>query len=76
MQTTIKQSEQQNKSYITNQNYQDYQSNFTFGLEHRIFSKNTKVIEILKNENLKKAKSLYKTYNLLHLLLMICIILR
>lgn len=36
MQTTIKQSAQQDKYYITNQNYQDYQNNFAFGLEYRI----------------------------------------
>ncbi|BAM32743.1 hypothetical protein HCBAA847_1513 [Helicobacter cinaedi CCUG 18818 = ATCC BAA-847] len=53
MQTTIKQSAQQNKYYIINQNYQDYQNNFHFGLDYRIFSKNAKVIEMIKNEDLK-----------------------
>ncbi|STP07472.1 hypothetical protein [Helicobacter fennelliae] len=46
MQTTIKQSAQQNKYYIINQNYQDYQNNFHFGLDYRIFSKSARVIEI------------------------------
>lgn len=52
MQTTIKQSAQQDKYYIINQNYQDYQTHFKFGLDYRIFSKSAKVIEILKNEDL------------------------
>ncbi|MCI7410538.1 MAG: hypothetical protein MSS67_02305 [Helicobacter bilis] len=37
---------------IINQNYQDYQTHFKFGLDYRIFSKSAKVIEILKNEDL------------------------
>ncbi|CUU39448.1 hypothetical protein [Helicobacter typhlonius] len=42
MQTTIKQSAQQNKYYIINQNYQDYQNykkTFNKGLNFRVFSK-------------------------------------
>ncbi|GAB0173623.1 MAG: hypothetical protein MSS67_02315 [Helicobacter bilis] len=52
MQTTIKQSAQQNKYYIINQNYQDYQTHFKFGLDYRIFSKSAKAIEILNNNHL------------------------
>ena len=49
MQTTIKQSAQQNKYYIINQNYQDYQTHFKFGLDYRIFSKSAWAIEIKHN---------------------------
>ena len=50
--TTIKQSAQQDKYYIINQNYQDYQTHFKFGLDYRIFSKSAKSIEILNNNHL------------------------
>ena len=39
MQTIIKQSAQQNKYYIINQNYQDYQNNFHLGLDFFIYTK-------------------------------------
>ena len=45
----MKQSAQQDKYYIINQNYQDYQTHFKFGLDYRIFSKSAKVIEIKHN---------------------------
>ncbi|WP_181882473.1 hypothetical protein [Helicobacter didelphidarum] len=51
MQTTIKQSAQQNKYHITNQNYQNYQNSFYFGLDFRIFSKSAKQIKIPYNYN-------------------------
>ena len=51
--TIINQSAQQNKYYIINQNYQDYQTHFKFGLDYRIFSKSAKIIEILNNDDLK-----------------------
>ncbi|STP07478.1 DUF6402 family protein [Helicobacter fennelliae] len=41
-----------NKYYIINQNYQDYQTHFKFGLDYRIFSKSAKMIKILKNNHL------------------------
>ncbi|WP_233714362.1 DUF6402 family protein, partial [Helicobacter trogontum] len=41
-----------NKYYIINQNYQDYQTHFKFGLDYRIFSKSAKAIEILNNNHL------------------------
>ena len=52
MQTIIKQSAQQNKYYIINQNYQDYQTHFKFGLDYRIFSKNVKIIKIKRNNSI------------------------
>ena len=52
MQTIIKQSAQQNKYYIINQNYQDYQNNFHFGLDYRIFSKSVKIIKIKRNNSI------------------------
>ena len=52
MQTTIKQSAQQNKYYIINQNYQDYQTHFKFGLDYRIFSKSVKIIKIKRNNSI------------------------
>ena len=51
MQTTIKQSAQQNKYYIINQNYQDYQNykkTFNKGLNFRVFSKDKTKGEIHK----------------------------
>ena len=55
MQTIIKQSAQQNKYYIINQNYQDYQTHFKFGLDYRIFSQSARIIEVEHNNcvNLK-----------------------
>ena len=52
---TIKQSAQQNKYYIINQNYQDYQTHFKFGLDYRIFSQSARIIEVEHNNcvNLK-----------------------
>ena len=52
MQTTIKQSAQQNKYYIINQDYQDYQTHFKFGLDYRIFSKSVKIIKIKRNNSI------------------------
>ena len=42
-------SKKYNLYYIINQNYQDYQTHFKFGLDYRIFSKSAKVIEIKHN---------------------------
>ncbi|EFR47673.1 hypothetical protein HCCG_02222 [Helicobacter cinaedi CCUG 18818 = ATCC BAA-847] len=55
MNRAIEYSKKHNLYYIINQNYQDYQNNFHFGLDYRIFSKNAKVIEIKHNNcvNLK-----------------------
>ncbi|RDU59879.1 hypothetical protein CQA53_11200 [Helicobacter didelphidarum] len=55
MDRVIKYSKKHNLYYIINQNYQDYQNSFYFGLDFRIFSKNAKVIEIKHNNcvNLK-----------------------
>ncbi|MCI7410542.1 MAG: DUF6402 family protein [Helicobacter bilis] len=55
MNRAIEHSKKHNLYYIINQNYQDYQTHFKFGLDYRIFSKNAKVIEIKHNNcvNLK-----------------------
>ena len=55
MNRAIEYSKKHNLYYIINQNYQDYQNNFHFGLDYRIFSKNANVIEIKHNNcvNLK-----------------------
>ena len=49
MNRAIEYSKKYNLYYIINQNYQDYQTHFKFGLDYRIFSKSAKVIEIKHN---------------------------
>lgn len=55
MNRAIEYGKKYNLYYIINQNYQDYQNHFKFGLDYRIFSKSAKVIEIKHNNcvNLK-----------------------
>ncbi len=48
MNRAIEYSKKYNLYYITNQNYQDYQTHFKFGLDYRIFSKSAKMIDSKK----------------------------
>lgn len=52
MDRTIEYSKKHNLYYIINQNYQDYQNNFHFGLDYRIFSKSVKIIKIKRNNSI------------------------
>ena len=46
---TIENIKQTNEYKMFNQNYQDYQTHFKFGLDYRIFSKSAWAIEIKHN---------------------------
>ena len=52
MDRTIEYSKKHNLYYIINQNYQDYQTHFKFGLDYRIFSKSVKIIKIKRNNSI------------------------
>ena len=49
---TIENIKQINEYKMLNQNYQDYQTHFKFGLDYRIFSKNVKIIKIKRNNSI------------------------
>ena len=43
---------QTNEYKMFNQDYQDYQTHFKFGLDYRIFSKSVKIIKIKRNNSI------------------------
>ena len=49
---TIENIKQTNEYKMFNQDYQDYQTHFKFGLDYRIFSKSVKIIKIKRNNSI------------------------